>query len=175
MASQDESLVLAARVVDAFSPTLKDLQRSLRAISAETKISHKVGVDSAKSHSAALTELGQTFRVTAERARTTFVPALAAIGIAGFGAAEGLRKIVEAITEFADSSRSLDHQRLVWIRRAFLRFRQFRPKPAPVSPMSAFGAFSAGEPRGYSAGFVSGAGGCLQRLQQVGPRGYSGR
>jgi hypothetical protein len=44
MAGQDEAMVLAARVVDQFSPTLKQMQRSLRSVAAETGGFHKQGI-----------------------------------------------------------------------------------------------------------------------------------
>ena len=107
MAGADESLVLAARVVDAFSPTLKDLQRSLRSIAATTKQTHSESTKYAKDHTAALSELKMTLTQTGERVRSVFTPALAAMGVGALSAAAGIAAIKSAITDFADASRSL--------------------------------------------------------------------
>jgi hypothetical protein len=53
MASESESLVLAARIVDEFSKPLADLKRSLRSISADNAQFHKQGIAQTRDHTIA--------------------------------------------------------------------------------------------------------------------------
>jgi hypothetical protein len=105
MAGESDALVLAARVVDQFSPTLKQLQRSLRSLSAETNAFHKGGIVQSKSHAESLLQL--EVGNVAERMKSGLTPALAGLGISGLSAAAGITAIAASIKEFADTSRHL--------------------------------------------------------------------
>lgn len=109
MASQDDSLKIAAEIVDKFSGPLKDMQRSLRALSGTATIAHKEGARHAKEHEHRIGELRKEFIESGRQVRELFVPALASIGIAGFSAAEGIKKIAESIVDFGQSARSLTY------------------------------------------------------------------
>src|ERR1700684_441709 len=107
MADQSDALRMSAEIVDRFTPALRDMQRSLRAISAQTKLTHKEGGDAAKRHEQSLSDLRKTFAESGRSIRELFTPALVSVGVAGLGAAEGIKAITDAITEFAGTSRSM--------------------------------------------------------------------
>jgi hypothetical protein len=107
MAGQEEAMILAARVVDQFSPTLKSLQRSLRSLSAETNAFHKGGIVQSKSHAESLLALRREVGAVGDRVKSGLTPALAGLGISGLSAAAGITAIAASIKEFADTSRHL--------------------------------------------------------------------
>jgi hypothetical protein len=108
MADQSEQLRLQASIdTSKFGPQLRDMQRSLRALAADTKITHQAGVKFSRDHAEALNELRTQFQKAGGMAREVFTPALGAIGISAFGAAEGIKKVVEAVKGFGDSTQTL--------------------------------------------------------------------
>jgi hypothetical protein len=107
MAGQDEAMVLAARVVDQFSPTLKQMQRSLRSVAAETGGFHKQGIVQSKSHTEALLQLRREVTNVGERVKAGLTPALAGLGISGLSASAGITAVAKSIVDFAGNARHL--------------------------------------------------------------------
>jgi hypothetical protein len=104
---QEEAMVLAARVVDQFSPTLKSLQRSLRSLSAETNAFHKGGIAQSKSHSESLLALRREVTAVGDHVKAGLTPALAGLGISGLSAAAGIAAVTKSVVDFAGSARHL--------------------------------------------------------------------
>ena len=100
MSSQDETLRLAATVVDKWSAPLKDMQRSLRSLAAETSSVHKAGTAQAKTHSLALGDLKKSVGEVGDRINSGLRPALAGLGVGSLSAAAGITAIGVAIKEF---------------------------------------------------------------------------
>jgi hypothetical protein len=74
MAGQEESLRLAAEVVDKFSKPLKDLQRSLRSLSATASDAHKLSTVRAKDHEEALCQSSGAKSAVSERMKADLRP-----------------------------------------------------------------------------------------------------
>src|ERR1700677_251789 len=70
----DEALVLSAVVVDRFSNPIKDMQKQLRALTAENARSHAQGVQLAKGHAASFMKLRESATKTADTFRREFTP-----------------------------------------------------------------------------------------------------
>jgi hypothetical protein len=77
---------MAARVIDQASPALKQIQRSLRALSAEAGDAHKFSTAQAKIHTLALHDLRRHVVETGQSVRGILTPAMAGLGIAGLSA-----------------------------------------------------------------------------------------
>jgi hypothetical protein len=107
MAGQDEQLVLAAKIVDQFSPTIRDLQRSLRSLAATTSETHKAGTSQAKTHATALADLGRATREASEHFKAGLAPAMSALGVTSISAAGGIAAVVAAVKSFATSARDM--------------------------------------------------------------------
>jgi Phage tail lysozyme len=107
MAGQDESLVLAANIVSNYGPVLKDMQRSLRALSAETTASHKLGVVQAKSHTESLYALRREVTAVADRVKVGLAPAMSTLGLGSLSAAAGVAALAKSLADFAGSARHL--------------------------------------------------------------------
>jgi hypothetical protein len=86
MAGSEDALVLAARVVDQFSPTLKMMQRSLRSLAAETGGFHKQGIVQGKAHTEALYQLRRQVTDVGDHVKGSLTPALAGLVISGLSA-----------------------------------------------------------------------------------------
>jgi hypothetical protein len=97
MAGSDEALRLSAEIVNKWSGPLKEMQRSLRSLSAETAASHKLGTVQAKSHTESLLALKREVTAVGDRVRGVFTPALVAMGVGSLSAATGIAKLVEAV------------------------------------------------------------------------------
>jgi hypothetical protein len=67
---------LIASVKNLTSGPLKDIQRSMRALAADTTSSHKVGIQQSKEHAIALNDCGEASPTSANRVRGVFTPAL---------------------------------------------------------------------------------------------------
>jgi len=70
----DEALVLSAVVVDRFSNPIKDMQKQLRALTAENARSHAQGVQLAKGHADSFMKLRESATKTADTFRREFTP-----------------------------------------------------------------------------------------------------
>lgn len=107
MAGSDESLCMAAEVVDKFSQPLRNMQRSLRGFSDEVAKSHKEGAAGAKEHLKHFDELRKSVKEASGQVRETLNPALAAFGIGTVSAAAGVAAIADAVRGFIGQSRDL--------------------------------------------------------------------
>lgn len=105
--SEDETLRMAAEVVDKFSGPLRNMQRTLQKLSDQVKGSHKAGADQAKQHTKAFDDLHHSIRDVSERVRGALNPAFAAFGVGALSAAGGVAAVAEAIKDFAGTSRQL--------------------------------------------------------------------
>jgi hypothetical protein len=103
----DEQLRMIATLTDAWSPQLKQMQRSLRSLAAETGGFHKQGITSSKSHTESLLALRREVTAVGDRVRGTLAPAFGALGISSLSAAAGLGAVAAAVKEFAGSAQHL--------------------------------------------------------------------
>jgi uncharacterized membrane protein YgcG len=106
--SESDSLRMAAEITDRFSKPLKDLQRSLRSLAAETSSAHKTGTVSAKGHTESLLQLRREVTNVADRMKSGLAPALAGLGISGLSAAAGIAAVTKSIVDFAGNARHLE-------------------------------------------------------------------
>jgi hypothetical protein len=67
--AQEESMKLAVEIVNRAGPVLKDLQRSMRSLAAETTAAHKLGQLQAKGHTEALFKLRREVNYVADRVK----------------------------------------------------------------------------------------------------------
>jgi hypothetical protein len=70
----DESLILAAQVVDQFSAPIRDMQRQLRSLTDANKKSHIEGTSLAKTHGTEFGKLRESVSKTSEVFRREFAP-----------------------------------------------------------------------------------------------------
>jgi hypothetical protein len=103
----DDRLELIASVKNLTSGPLKDIQRSMRALAADTTASHKLGVQWSKSHSLALNDLRKSVTDVGDRVRGVFTPALMGLGVGALSAAGGIAALKKAIGDFSETAHGL--------------------------------------------------------------------
>jgi hypothetical protein len=81
----DEALVLVAQVYDQFSAPIRDMQRSLRALTDANKKSHLQGAAVSKIHAESFTKLRESVVKSAEVFRRDFLPAIEKISSEALG------------------------------------------------------------------------------------------
>ncbi|MGD0334057.1 MAG: hypothetical protein ABSA90_12520 [Xanthobacteraceae bacterium] len=106
MADQ-ETLRLAAEVVDKYSGPLREMQKALRRVADEVKGTHAQGTAYAKKHQEAVGVLGKETEKFEQRLRRGVTPALAALGVTTLTVAGAIAALKEATTGFADTTRQL--------------------------------------------------------------------
>ena len=107
MASQEEQLRLVAEVVDKFSPQLKQMLKSFQQISAAGKEVHEKGTKQTNEHAKAYKELGERVDRFRKFGVEALTPALGALGLAGFGVAESIKKMTESLQNAGEKYRWL--------------------------------------------------------------------
>ena len=106
MADQ-ETLRLAAEVVDKYSGPLREMQKALRKVADEVKGTHGEGVGYAKKHEAAFYTLNKEVGKFEERIKSGVTPALAAVGITTLSVAGAIALLKDTVVGFADTTRQL--------------------------------------------------------------------
>jgi hypothetical protein len=81
MASESDSLVLAARIVDEFSKPLAHLKRSLRSIAADSSQFHKTSIAQARDHAIAFHDLKRSLTEVGDHVRGILTPAKTGLGV----------------------------------------------------------------------------------------------
>ena len=107
MASQEEQLRLVAEVVDKFSPQLKQMLKSFQQISAAGKEVHEKGTKQTNEHAKAYKELGERVDRFRKFGVEALTPALGALGLAGLGVAESIKKMTESLQNAGEKYRWL--------------------------------------------------------------------
>src|SRR4051812_23540647 len=106
--SEQETLRLAASVVDNMSPAFRNMQKSFRALTEQMRGAHKEGVTHANEHGRALRELHRSAREVTEHVKGSLEPALAGLGIGALSVAGGIAAVAASVREFGSSARDLN-------------------------------------------------------------------
>lgn len=107
MASQSDTLNLAASVVDNFSRPLADLTRQLKAFSSVQDTTHQRGKRVVDEHWKSYRELAKQSKDTAEHVKRLLQPAIEGLGAASVSALGSLAGVTAAVKNFGESSRNL--------------------------------------------------------------------
>jgi methyl-accepting chemotaxis protein len=102
MPSNEETMRLNAELSLArFSPQAKQMVKDLAEIKKATDEAHSPAAKVAKLHAKAYQELRERISGTAETIRGVLSPAMAGLGIAGFGVTESITKVIEGLKDAA--------------------------------------------------------------------------
>lgn len=107
MASQDEVLRLAAEVVDKWSGPLADMRRSFTRMEDQLKNAHKHGREEATKHRTAVLDLHKAFERIDGTLKTSFVPAIAAMGVTVLSVGGAFEALRSTLLGFGESTRAL--------------------------------------------------------------------
>ena len=105
--SEQETLRLAAEVVNKYSGPIREMQKSLRALQASVKNAHSGGKKDADAHARSIRELKTAGDKLADGVKGALTPAMAGLGIGAFGAAAGIAAVTRAVQGMSSSTRNL--------------------------------------------------------------------
>jgi Phage tail lysozyme len=103
----DERLELIASVKNLTSGPIRDIQRSMRALAADSTQAHKLGIVQSKDHTEQLYKLRREVTAVGDRVRNVFSPALTALGVGGLSAAAGIAAVTKAVSDFSTTAHKL--------------------------------------------------------------------
>jgi hypothetical protein len=107
--SQDETLRLAAEVVDKYSPVLRKMQRSLQELTDFTKKSNDQGKRGTKEHREEIGKLDKAFLKVNESVKSSVMPTIAALGITTLSAGAAVATLKDTLLGFASGTRELTY------------------------------------------------------------------
>ena len=107
MSDSDETMRLAAEIVNKWSGPLTDMRRDLRKLSDDVKGTHAAGVTHAKKHGEAVRNLRREFQGLDEHIKTTSLQTMAAFGVTTLSVAGAVAAVKDAVFGFGDSTRQL--------------------------------------------------------------------
>src|ERR1700722_2606924 len=107
MSEQDETMRLAAEIVNKWSGPLNDMRRDLRKLSDDVKGTHAAGAAHAKKHSEAVSGLRKEFQQLDEYVKSTSMQTMAAFGLSALSVAGAVSAVKDAVFAFVDSTRHL--------------------------------------------------------------------
>src|ERR1700688_303909 len=105
--SQDETMRLAASIVDGWTGPLNNMRRDLRKLADDVKGTHTAGAAHAKKHGEAVSGLRKEFQRLDEHVKSTSLQTMAAFGVGAFGVAGAIAAVKDAVFGFGDSTRHL--------------------------------------------------------------------
>lgn len=105
--SEEQTLRLAAEVVDRYSGPLRQMTKALRKLSDDVKGTHAAGVTQAKRHEIAFLDLNKQLRQFEDRMKQGVVPTMAALGVTTLSVAGAVAALKGATTGFAETTRQL--------------------------------------------------------------------
>ncbi|HUD85011.1 MAG TPA: hypothetical protein VMR17_01105, partial [Xanthobacteraceae bacterium] len=105
--SEDDSMRLAAEIVNKWSGPLRDMRKDLRSLTDSLKASHETGAAQAKKHNEAFGDLGKTVARVDEGIKSSLTPALAAFGITTLTVAGAIATLKSNVLGFGDNTRQL--------------------------------------------------------------------
>ena len=106
MAEQD-TMRLAAEVVDKFSSPIRDMTRQLQALNKIAQQQQKEGVIGAKEHIKWFGELRQTTHRLSDEVKGVLTPAMAAFGLGSLSVAGAIAAITKSVVDFGAAARNL--------------------------------------------------------------------
>jgi hypothetical protein len=101
--SQEETMRLIAEVKDDASGKLKEIQKSLKAASAESKKAAAEGTKNAREQAKAYHEMHELIGKVKERISGALTPAMATLGITAYGVGEALGKVTELLQKAGEN------------------------------------------------------------------------
>jgi hypothetical protein len=107
MSDQDETMRLAAEIVNKWSGPLNDMRRDLRKLSDDVKGTHAAGVTHAKKQGEAVSGLRREFQRLDEHVKTTSLQTMAAFGVTALSVAAAVAAVKDSVFGFGDSTRQL--------------------------------------------------------------------
>lgn len=107
MADSDETMRLAAEIVNKWSGPLTDMRRDLRKLSDDVKGTHAAGVTHAKKHGEAISGVRREFQRLDEHVKSTSLQTMAAFGLSAIGVAGAVSAVKDAVFGFGDSTRQM--------------------------------------------------------------------
>jgi hypothetical protein len=107
MSDQDETMRLAAEIVNKWSGPLTDMRRDLRKLADDVKGTHAAGAAHAKKHGDAISGLRKEFQRLDEHVKSTGMQTMAAFGLSALSVAGAVAAIKDAVFGFGDSTRQL--------------------------------------------------------------------
>jgi|GEM_PF-2742494 len=111
MASQQDTLALAATVVDQFSRPLADLTRQLKAFSSLEQSTHQRGKRTVDDHWKGYRELALQSRATADDLKKFLTPAVEGLGLASIASLASIKGMSAAMKTFGEQSKTLEYLR----------------------------------------------------------------
>jgi hypothetical protein len=107
--SEQDTMRLIAEVVDKYSGPMKNMQKSLRSLSDYARGVNQQGKKQVNEHEQAYRGLGKSIDETQRALKTTFGPALSAVGITALSVGGAIGGVVAAIKGLGDTSLTLTH------------------------------------------------------------------
>ena len=98
---------LVAEVVDRFSGPMRDMQKSLRALSNSAKSTHQTNTAHVRDQAKAYAGLDQSVKQIRDRTKSMLVPALAAAGVSILSVGAAVAAIVKATQSFGEATKKL--------------------------------------------------------------------
>ena len=98
---------LVAEVVDRFSGPMRDMQKSLRALSDSAKSTHQTNTAHVRDQAKAYAGLDQSVKQISDRTKSMLVPALAAAGVSILSVGAAVAAIVKATQSFGEATKKL--------------------------------------------------------------------
>jgi hypothetical protein len=107
MSEQDETMRLAAEIVNKWSGPLTDMRRDLRKLADDVKGTHAAGATYAKKHGEAIGGLRKEFQRLDEHVKSTSIQTMVAFGVGALSVAGAVAAVKDAVFGFADSTRQM--------------------------------------------------------------------
>jgi hypothetical protein len=107
MSEQDETMRLAAEIVNKWSGPLTDMRRDLRKLSDDVKGTHAAGVTHAKKHGEAISGVRREFQRLDEHVKSTSLQTMAAFGLSALSVAGAISAVKDSVFGFGDSTRQM--------------------------------------------------------------------
>jgi uncharacterized protein YukE len=107
MSAQDETLRLAAEVVDKFSGPLREMQKALRGIADQNKATNVTHTAQMRDQAKAYAGLDQSVKQIADRTKSMLTPALAAAGVSILSVGGAVAALVKATNSFGETTKKL--------------------------------------------------------------------
>jgi hypothetical protein len=107
MSEQDETMRLAAEIVNKWSGPLNDMRRDLRKLADDVKGTHAAGVTHAKKHGEAISGVRREFQRLDEHVKSTSLQTMAAFGLSALSVASAVSAVKDSVFGFGDSTRQM--------------------------------------------------------------------